>query len=146
MHEILFIKTSSLGDVIHMMPAVSDARRHFPRARLAWVVEQAFAPLVRQHPAIDEVIPVAWRGWRSRVLSPSTWREMRGFSCLLRSHRYDAVVDSQGLIRSAVIAKLASGPRLATIRPVSVSRSPRYCTTSAMRSAGPSTRLNATAF
>ena len=64
MPDILFIKTSSLGDVIHHMPAVSDARRHLPQARIGWVVEEAFAPLVRLHRAVDSVIPVASRRWR----------------------------------------------------------------------------------
>ena len=64
MAEILFIKTSSLGDVVHHMPAVTDARRHRPDARLSWVVEEAYAPLARLHPGIDEVIPVATRRWR----------------------------------------------------------------------------------
>jgi heptosyltransferase-1 len=64
MANILFIKTSSLGDVIHHMPAIAEARRHLPDARFAWVVEEAFAPLVRLHPAVDEVIPVAARRWR----------------------------------------------------------------------------------
>ena len=53
MAEILFIKTSSLGDVVHHMPAVSDARRHLPGARLSWVVEEAYAPLARLHPGVD---------------------------------------------------------------------------------------------
>ena len=61
MSDILFIKTSSLGDVIHHMPAVSDARRHRPEARIGWVVEEAFAPLVRLHRAVDSVVPV-WPG------------------------------------------------------------------------------------
>ena len=54
MAHILFIKTSSLGDVIHHMPAIAEARRQRPQARFAWVVEEAFAPLVRLHPAVDE--------------------------------------------------------------------------------------------
>ena len=60
MSDILFIKTSSLGDVIHQMPAVTEARRHLPRARFSWVVEEAFAPLVGLHPAVDTVIPVSY--------------------------------------------------------------------------------------
>ena len=76
MSDILFIKTSSLGDVIHHMPAVSDARRHRPDARIGWVVEEAFAPLVRLHRAVDSVIPVASRRWRRAAMSPSTWREI----------------------------------------------------------------------
>jgi heptosyltransferase I len=64
MAEILFIKTSSLGDVVHHMPAVTDVRRHRPDARLVWVVEEAYAPLASLHPGIDAVIPVASRRWR----------------------------------------------------------------------------------
>src|SRR6516162_9820131 len=61
MPDVLFIKTSSLGDVIHHMPALMEARRQRPAARFCWVVEEAFAPLVQIHPAISDVIPVAWR-------------------------------------------------------------------------------------
>ena len=78
MSDILFIKTSSLGDVIHQMPALTEARRHRPDARFAWVVEEAFAPLVRLHPAVSEVIPVATRRWRTKVLASSTLGPARG--------------------------------------------------------------------
>ena len=61
MANLLFIKTSSLGDVIHHMPAITEARRQRPHARFSWVVEEAFAPLVRLHPAVDVVVPVASR-------------------------------------------------------------------------------------
>ena len=70
MSDILFIKTSSLGDVIHQMPALTEARRHLPQARFSWVVEEAFAPLVRLHPAVSEVIPVATRRWRQAFFEP----------------------------------------------------------------------------
>ena len=78
MSDILFIKTSSLGDVIHHMPAVTDARRHLPQARIGWVVEEAFAPLVRLNRAVNNVIPVASRRWRAAPLSAADWREIRG--------------------------------------------------------------------
>ena len=67
MPDILFIKTSSLGDVIHHMPALTEARAARPAARLTWLVEEAFAPLVRLHPAVDAVVPVAWRRWRKSL-------------------------------------------------------------------------------
>src|SRR5215470_10543417 len=111
MPDILFIKTSSLGDVIHHMPAATEARRHRPQARFSWLVEEAFAPLVRLHPAIDEVIPVATRRWRRALAAPATWREMTAFVRTLRQRRYDAIIDSQGLIRSAAMAVLARGRR-----------------------------------
>ncbi|TXH84074.1 MAG: lipopolysaccharide heptosyltransferase I [Rhizobium sp.] len=109
MHGILFIKTSSLGDVVHHMPAVTDARRRYPEARLTWVVEEAFAPLARLHPAVDEVIPVSTRRWRSHLLSAGTWREVAAFKAKLKSIGAWKVIDTQGLIRSALIARTASG-------------------------------------
>src|SRR5437879_12892636 len=111
MADILFIKTSSLGDVIHHMPALTDARANRPGDRLAWVVEEEFAPLVRLHPAVDEVIPVSWRRWRGAVSARSTWREIAAFRRAVRSRDFDAVVDSQGLVRSALIARWARGRR-----------------------------------
>lgn len=111
MTDILFIKTSSLGDVVHHMPAMTEARRHRPDARLAWVVEEAFAPLAALHPAVDQVIPVASRRWRSSLLSPATIGEMRGFARALRATAYDEVIDTQGLVRTALIARLARGRR-----------------------------------
>ena len=110
MPNVLFIKTSSLGDVIHHMPAIVEARRRFD-ARFAWVVEEAFAPLVRLHPAVDEVIPVASRRWRHALLRAATWREARAFRRLVRSRAYDEVIDTQGLLRTAVITQIARGRR-----------------------------------
>jgi heptosyltransferase-1 len=111
MTEILFIKTSSLGDVVHHMPAITDARRHFPDARLVWLLEEAFAPLARLHPGIDEVIPIAARRWRRALFARSTWREMAALVGLLRARNFDAVVDTQGLVRTAAICRFARGPR-----------------------------------
>ena len=111
MQNILFVKTSSLGDVIHQMPAVTEARRHFPDAHVSWAVEEAFAPLVALHSAVNEVIPVATRRWRREPLKQSTWREFRRMRGVLRARHYDAVVDTQGLARSALIAWFARGPR-----------------------------------
>lgn len=115
MTDILFIKTSSLGDVIHHMPAVTEARKALasarPDARLAWLVEEAFAPLVRLHPAVDDVIPVAWRRWRRSLYSPATLGEIAASLRAIRARRYDDIIDSQGLLRSGVIARLAHGRR-----------------------------------
>ena len=111
MKDILFIKTSSLGDVIHPMPAVTDARRALPGLHLSWVVEEAFAPLARLHPGIDEVIPVASRRWRKSLQSPVTWSEIRRSCAALRSKRYDRIVDTQGLVRTGLIARIARRER-----------------------------------
>jgi heptosyltransferase-1 len=111
MAEILIIKTSSLGDVIHQMPALTEARRALPHARLSWVVEEDSVPLVRLHPAADEVIAVASRRWRRTGLSLSVVSELAAFRRALRARAYDKIVDTQGLFRSAVIARLAQGER-----------------------------------
>jgi heptosyltransferase-1 len=111
MTDILFIKTSSLGDVIHHMPAVTEAHRARPEARFAWLVEEAFAPLVRLHPAVTEVIPVAWRRWRKSLYALGTLAEIAGSLRAIRTWRYDEIVDSQGLLRSAITARIARGRR-----------------------------------
>lgn len=111
MAEILFIKTSSLGDVVHHMPALTEARRNRPDASFAWLVEEAFAPLVRLHPAVGDVIPVAWRRWRKSLYAPATLAEIAHSLRTIRTRRYSEVVDSQGLLRSGVIARMAHGRR-----------------------------------
>src|SRR6185369_6493581 len=111
MSEILFIKTSSLGDVIHHMPALTEARRYRPDARFSWLVEEAFVPLVRLHPAVGDVLPVAWRRWRKALLSPGTLQEIAQSLRQIRARRYDEIIDSQGLLRSALIARVARGRR-----------------------------------
>jgi heptosyltransferase-1 len=111
MPDILFIKTSSLGDVVHHMPALNEARTQRPDSRFTWVVEEAFAPLVRLHPGVDEVIEVASRRWRSALVRPESWREIRRFAGTLRSRSYDVVIDTQGLIRTGTIARFARGER-----------------------------------
>lgn len=111
MADILFIKTSSLGDVIHHMPALVDARRASPAASFSWLVEEAFAPLVRLHPAAGNVIPVAWRRWRRSLLTPPTWSEIGASLRAVRDRRYDDIVDTQGLLRSALITRTARGRR-----------------------------------
>jgi len=111
LRDLLFVKTSSLGDVVHNMPAITDVARLCPDARIAWIVEEAFAPLVQLHPLVDEVIPVATRRWRANILSPATWSEIGASMMTLRERDEDIVIDTQGLIRSALITKLVSGTR-----------------------------------
>jgi heptosyltransferase-1 len=111
MARILFIKTSSLGDVIHHMPAVVDARRAAADADFTWLVEEAYAPLVRLHPAVKEVIPVAWRRWRKSLYALPTLSEICGSLRRVRSRSFDEVIDTQGLLRSALMARIARGRR-----------------------------------
>ncbi|MEO7402468.1 MAG: lipopolysaccharide heptosyltransferase I [Burkholderiales bacterium] len=111
LRSVLLVKTSSLGDVIHNMPAVTDLRAHFPEARIDWVVEEAYAPLVRLHPAIDRIVPVAIRRWRKSLFAAVTWREVKAVRAVLAQRRYDAIIDTQGLVKSAIVARLAPGRR-----------------------------------
>ena len=107
--RILLVKTSSLGDVIHNLPVASDLRRQFPDAVIDWCVEESFAEIPRLHPAIAEVIPVAIRRWRKSLVSRQTWREIGAFRKRLGATHYDAVLDTQGLIKSGLVTFCASG-------------------------------------
>ncbi|MEW5890219.1 MAG: lipopolysaccharide heptosyltransferase I [Pseudomonadota bacterium] len=109
--HILLIKTSSLGDVVHNLPVASDIRTRFPEARIDWVVEEAFVGIARLHPAVDRVIPVALRRWRQALLAGQTRGEMGAFRRALQARAYDLVLDTQGLLKSALIARLARGRR-----------------------------------
>jgi heptosyltransferase-1 len=109
--RILLVKTSSLGDVIHNLPVVSDLRRSFPEARIDWCVEEAFADVPSMHPGVGQVIPVAIRRWRKNLGGLATWREMRDFRRRIGETRYDVVLDTQGLLKSALIARQAQGRR-----------------------------------
>jgi len=111
MLKALLIKTSSLGDVVHNLPVATDIRSRFPDARIDWVVEEAYAPLVALHPAVRSIIPVAIRRWRGRPLRASTWSEVREFRRLFGEERYDVIIDTQGLIKSAVLSRAANGRR-----------------------------------
>ncbi len=105
--KILIVKLSSLGDVVHAMPAVQDIRAALPEAQIDWVVERAFAPLVQRCEGIGRVIPCDQRRWRYAVFSSSTRQEWRTFRAELGAYGYDAVIDLQGLTKSALVAWLA---------------------------------------
>jgi heptosyltransferase-1 len=111
MSDLLFIKTSSLGDVIHHMPALTEARAARPDLSFAWMVEEAFAPLVRLHPAVNTVVPVAWRRWRKSLYAPATIAEIARNVRDIRSKVYDVIVDTQGLLRTGILSRIARGPR-----------------------------------
>ncbi len=108
--RILLVKTSSLGDVIHNLPVVSDIRRHFPDAVIDWCVEENFAAIPRLHPGVGHIIPVAVRRWRKKLFQARTWREFGEFGRQIHAQPYDAVIDTQGLLKSAWLARRARGP------------------------------------
>lgn len=111
MLKVLLIKTSSLGDVVHNLPVAGDIHRRYPDAHIDWAVEEAYAPLVAMHASVAEVIPVAIRRWRARPLGAATWSEIGALRRLFGEQQYDAVIDTQGLIKSAVLARAAHGRR-----------------------------------
>jgi heptosyltransferase-1 len=89
---------------------VSDAARSLPAAEIHWVVEEPFADVARMHRAVQRVFPVALRRWRRAPWRPSVWSEIGRFRAALGAQPYDAVIDSQGLLKSALICAAASGP------------------------------------
>ncbi|HXM81919.1 MAG TPA: lipopolysaccharide heptosyltransferase I [Burkholderiales bacterium] len=111
MPRILFVKTSSLGDVVQNCPAVSDAARRVPGAQIDWVVEESFAGVAAMHSGVRQVIPVGLRRWRSELYSPGVWREMLDFRRSLAAERYDIVIDTQSLLKSAVVCAVAKGTK-----------------------------------
>ena len=109
--RVLIVKMSSLGDVIHTLPALTDAAEAIPGIKFDWVVEEAFAEIPAWHPAVDRVIPIALRRWRK-----TPWRSFGGpqwkkFRAQLDRHHYDAVIDPQGLLKSAFVSRLVRAPR-----------------------------------
>ena len=109
--KILVVKTSSLGDIVHNFPAISDIQKNHPEAPIDWVVEEAYVPLVRLHPGIRRIIPIAQRRWRGQILSRRTWTEVGALRQLFRDEHYDVVIDTQGLLKSALLAVAANGTR-----------------------------------
>jgi 3-deoxy-D-manno-octulosonic-acid transferase/heptosyltransferase-1 len=112
--NILIVKLSAIGDVIHTLPSLAALRRRFPDAEITWVVEEAAADLLIGHPDLDRVLVSRRKGWlkdlrRGRIAAPL--REMRAFLRDLRSRRYDLVIDFHGLLKSAFIVLLSGGKR-----------------------------------
>ncbi|MER9949309.1 lipopolysaccharide heptosyltransferase I [Mesorhizobium sp. M0047] len=108
--KVLIVKTSSMGDVIHTFPAVEDTSLNRPDVTFDWCVEEAFAGIVAMHPAIDRIHTVAIRRWRKALFDGGTWREAAALRRTLRDCRYDLVIDAQGLLKSALVARQAGAP------------------------------------
>ncbi|SDJ29644.1 lipopolysaccharide heptosyltransferase I [Pseudomonas indica] len=108
--RVLLIKTSSLGDVIHTLPALTDAARVIPGIQFDWVVEEGFAEIPAWHPAVARVIPVAIRRWRKNLWQTLRNGEWRRFKQRLREAKYDLVIDAQGLLKSAWLTRYVKAP------------------------------------
>ena len=109
--RLLVVKTSSMGDILHTLPAITDASRAIEDLQIDWLVEEAFTEIPAWHPAVNEVLTVAWR--RIRKGGPKAFfsKEWRSFKKDLKRREYDAIIDAQGLIKSARLTRLPKGPK-----------------------------------
>lgn len=108
--RVLIVKTSSMGDVLHTLPALTDAQQAIPDIQFDWVVEEGFAQIPSWHAAVNRVIPVAIRRWRKAWFSAAVKAERKAFREAVQAERYDAVIDAQGLVKSAaLVTRLAHG-------------------------------------
>ncbi len=109
MKRILLVKTSSLGDVIHNLPVVNDILQYFPQAQIDWLAEESFADIPRLHTGISHVFTLAFRRWKKHIFSQKTWQEIAAFKQLIQQNQYDAIIDTQGLLKSALAMRYARG-------------------------------------
>lgn len=110
MMKILLVRLSSMGDLIHTLPAVQDLARRCPEVELHWLCEAGFADIARLHPFVKKVHIMQWRHWRKKLAESETWREIGRLKNALQQERFDFVLDSQGLMKSALFAKMAKAP------------------------------------
>ena len=100
-----------MGDVIHNLPIIADIHAELPNAQIDWVVEEHYADMLRLNTHIHKVIPLAIRRWRKHLFSQKTWQEIKEFKTELQAEQYDYIIDTQTLLKSALIACLANGKR-----------------------------------
>ncbi len=110
--RVLLVRTSALGDVVHCLPVLGALRRHRPRARIAWVVEAAIAPVLEGHPDLDQVIEARLRPWRHAALSRGVRDEVHAFLAALRDFAPDVALDLMGNHKGALIARASGAPRV----------------------------------
>jgi len=109
--RVLIVKTSSMGDVIHALPAISDMASAVPGIQIDWLVEKGFAAIAARHRDVARVIPIQWRKWRKSLSNPETRAALHAWRQEMGQYRYDLVLDLQGLLKSALFACFADGPR-----------------------------------
>ena len=109
--RVLIVRTSALGDVVHSLPVLTILRRALPEARIGWVVEEAFAPILEGHPWLDELLPVRLRVWRHRPVAPETRRQAARFVRRLRAFRADVALDLMGNHKGGVLGALSGARR-----------------------------------
>jgi heptosyltransferase-1 len=112
--EILIVKMSAIGDVIHTLPALNAIRKQFPDARITWLVEEAAADIVLGHKALDRVIVSKRKQWIKELFSLKCGhaiKNIRNFLKELRNTKYDMIIDFQTLFKSGIMVMLAKGKR-----------------------------------
>lgn len=102
--RILIVRTSAMGDIVHALPVLTRLRESLPEARIGWVVEEVFAPLLEGHPGLDAVIPISLRTWRRQALSRRAWRELTVFLRNLDDFSADTVLDLMGSHKAGLIS------------------------------------------
>jgi heptosyltransferase-1 len=109
--KVLIVKISSMGDLIHTLPAVTDAKKAIPDIQFDWVAEEAFAEIPAWHHAVDKVFPIALRRWKRNLTNSMKQGEITSFIKQLNKNQYDYIIDAQGLMKSALVTWLAKGKR-----------------------------------
>jgi lipopolysaccharide heptosyltransferase I len=111
--RVLIVRTSAMGDIVHSFPVLNALRRALPAVRIGWAVEEVFVPLLAQHPAIDEILPLRLRdwSWRRAWTSPATWRDLARRLGALRAFQADLALDLMGNHKSGVLCVLSGAPR-----------------------------------
>lgn len=109
--RILLVRTSALGDIVHALPVLTALRRHLPKARIGWVVEEPFVPLLARHPDLDLLLPVRLRTWRKRPFHPRTLKEIGRFLMDLNEFSADVVLDLMGNHKAGVLAAMTLADR-----------------------------------
>ncbi|MBF6058638.1 lipopolysaccharide heptosyltransferase I [Thiomicrorhabdus heinhorstiae] len=107
--RVLLIKMSSMGDVFHTFPALSDALQAMPNIKVDWVVEKTFAEIPKWHPAVDKVYPIELREWRKSLFKGETRRQVRAFFEEINQTSYDLILDAQGLYKSVWVGRRIQG-------------------------------------
>lgn len=108
--KILLVRMSSMGDLVHTLPAIEDLSLARDDIELHWLCEQSFADIARLHPFVKHIHTLQWRQWRKKIVSRETLTAIGNLKKALSSQRFDFVLDLQGLIKSAAFAKFAHSP------------------------------------
>lgn len=111
MKRILLIKLTSLGDLIHALPALSDALAAYPDITFDWMIDKNFHEIALWHPAVREIYKTNHRAWKKKIFHPGTVKSLFHFAQEIHQSKYDLVIDGQGNFKTALLSLLTNGPR-----------------------------------